>query len=109
MLLPSMYPAAPATIHPTAKPTIIEIFLRNGEPKSSVRMMLTKDRKPSPINSGEPHGSGRGARVVGQSWKMPEDGRLIQSLDPPPQLGIPDEPIREAPIITITVPVIRSA
>lgn len=52
--LPSMYPAAPATIHPTTNPTMILMFLRNGEPKSSVRMMLTKDRNPRPMNSGEP-------------------------------------------------------
>lgn len=55
ILLPSIYPAAPATIHPTARPTMILIFFRNGDPKSSVRIMLTKDRKPRPMNSGEPH------------------------------------------------------
>jgi hypothetical protein len=55
MVLPSMYPAAPATIHPTASPTMILAFLRNGEPKSSVRIMLTKERNPRPMNCGEPH------------------------------------------------------
>jgi hypothetical protein len=50
MVLPSMYPAAPATIHPTASPTMILAFLRNGEPKISVRMMLTKERNPRPMN-----------------------------------------------------------
>ena len=53
--LPSIYPAAPATIHPTARPTMILMFFKNGDPKSSVRMMLTKERKPRPMNSGEPH------------------------------------------------------
>ena len=43
--------------------------------------------------------------MVGQSWKMPDVGRPIQSLDPPPQFGMPDEPISDAPIMTITVPV----
>ena len=51
----SMYPAAPATIHPTTRPTMILIFLRKGEPKSSVRMIVANDRNPRPINSGEPH------------------------------------------------------
>ena len=82
-----------------------EMFLRNGEPNISVRMMLMKDRKPRPMNSGEPQRRGRGASVVGHSWKIPDVGRLWQSLEPPPQFGIPDEPMSEAPIITITVPV----
>lgn len=55
MVLPSMYPAAPATRHPTASPTMILAFLRNGDPKSSVRIMLTKERNPRPMNCGEPH------------------------------------------------------
>ncbi len=105
ILLPSMYPAAPATIHPTATPTITDAFFRNGDPNSSVRMMLTKDRNPRPMNSGEPQGSGRGAAVLGQSWKGPDSGRCMQLLDPPPQFAIPEEPIRDAPTMTITVPV----
>ena len=52
---PLIYPVAPATIHPTIKPTMILMFLRKGEPKSSVRMIVTNDRNPRPINSGEPH------------------------------------------------------
>ena len=55
MALPSIYPAAPATIHPTASPTMILAFFKNGEPNSSVIMMVTNERKPRPINSGEPH------------------------------------------------------
>jgi hypothetical protein len=31
------------------------MFFMNGEPKSSVRIMLAKLRKPSPMNSGLPH------------------------------------------------------
>ena len=54
MLDPSMYPAAPATIHPTASPTMMEMFLRKGDPKSSVRTIETNERKPRPMNSGEP-------------------------------------------------------
>lgn len=104
MLLPSMYPAAPATMQPTARPTMTEMFLRKGDPNSSVRMMLTNDRKPRPMNSGEPQGRGRGAAILGQSWKKPDAGRPEQSFEPPPQFGIPDEPMRDAPIITITVP-----
>ena len=80
--LPSMYPAAPATMHPTASPTMMEMFLRNGEPKSSVRMMDTNERKPRPMNSGEPQGSGLGAKMVGQSWKMPDVGLRWQSFEP---------------------------
>ena len=55
MVLLSMYPAPPATMHPTASPMIIEMFLRNGEPKSSVNNIVMKERKPSPMNSGEAH------------------------------------------------------
>ena len=55
MALPSIYPAAPATIHPTASPTMILAFFKNGEPNSSVIMMVTNERKPRPMNSGEPH------------------------------------------------------
>lgn len=105
MLLPSMYPAAPATMQPTAKPTMTEMFLRKGDPNSSVMMMLMKDRNPSPMNSGEPQGRGRGAAILGQSSKNPEVGRPEQSFDPPPQLGMPEEPMREAPIMTMTVPI----
>jgi hypothetical protein len=32
----------------------ILMFFMNGEPKSSVRIIVTKDRKPRPINSAEP-------------------------------------------------------
>ena len=38
---------------------------------------------------------------------MPEVGRDMQSFEPPPQLATPELPIREAPIINITVPVTR--
>lgn len=51
----SKYPAPPATMQPTARPTMILIFFRNGDPNSSVSMIDMKDRKPRPINSGEPH------------------------------------------------------
>ena len=46
----SIYPAAPATIHPTSSPTMILIFFKNGEPKISVKMIETKDRNPRPMN-----------------------------------------------------------
>ena len=55
IVLPSIYPAAPATIHPTISPTMILAFFKNGEPNNSVMMMVTNDRKPRPMNSGEPH------------------------------------------------------
>ena len=74
ILDPSINPVAPATMHPTANPTIILIFLRNGEPSISVSTMLTKDKNPMPINSGEPHSKGRGAKIVGQSWNIPSAG-----------------------------------
>jgi hypothetical protein len=91
MLLPSMYPAAPATIQPTTSPTMILIFFRNGEPNNSMIMILEKDKNPNPINSGEPqllykaqiqvsrsvyitHGRGRGAKIVGHSLNIPLDG-----------------------------------
>lgn len=99
------------------------IFFMNGDPKSSVRMMETKDKNPSPMNSGEPHlrngnssqyqsylqedrdyGRGLLAKIVGHSSKIPLVGKLWQSFEPPPQFRTPDSPIREAPIIRITVP-----
>ena len=43
--------------------------------------------------------------MSGQSWKKPDAGRSMQSLDPPPQLGMPEEPMRDAPIMRMTVPV----
>jgi hypothetical protein len=84
ILLLSIYPAAPATMHPTAKPIMILIFFRNGEPNISVMIIVIKERNPRPINSGEPHlndrsvprtmsvkeeahGRGLGAKIVGQS------------------------------------------
>jgi hypothetical protein len=102
---PSMYPAAPATMHPTANPTMILMFLRKGDPKISVRMIEMNDRNPRPMNSGDPHGRGLGAKMVGHSSKMP-DVAVAHPLDPPAQLGAPDEPTREAPIRSTTVPVI---
>ena len=102
---PSIYPAAPATMHPTARPTMMLMFLRNGEPNSSVKIILTNDKNPRPMNSGEAHGSGRGAKIVGQSWKMPLVGKFWHPLDPPPQLGAPELPTSEAPMSRITVPV----
>lgn len=50
-------------MHPTASPTMMEMFLRNGEPKSSTRIIETNERKPRPMNSGEPH---LARRVYGQ-------------------------------------------
>lgn len=55
MVLPSMYPVAPATMHPTASPTMMLAFFKNGEPNNSVMIMLTNERKPRPMNCGEPH------------------------------------------------------
>lgn len=55
MVLPSIYPAAPPTTHPTTSPTMILAFFKKGEPNSSVMMMVTNERKPRPMNSGEPH------------------------------------------------------
>lgn len=101
---PSIYPAAPATMQPTARPTMIEMFLRKGEPNSSVRMMETNDRNPRPIISGLPHSAGRGALFEGQYMYEPEVGRPSQ-LEPPPQLGMPEEPMRDAPMRRMTVPV----
>jgi hypothetical protein len=54
MLLPSMYPVAPATMQPTTRPMMILMFFMNGEPNSSVKSMLMKLRKPSPMNCGDP-------------------------------------------------------
>ena len=68
------------------------MFLRNGDPNSSVKIILMKERIPRPMNSREVHGSGRGAKIVGQSWKMPLVWKFWHPLDPPPQLGAPELP-----------------
>jgi hypothetical protein len=47
--------------------------------------------------------------MVGQSSKRPVAGEVLQSLEPPPQFGIPDAPMREAPIMSTTVPNITFA
>jgi hypothetical protein len=83
---------------------MIEMFLMNGDPKTSTRMMVMKDKNPRPMNSGDPQGSGRGAAMLGQSAKNPVSGLSLQLFDPPPQFAIPDSPISDAPIIRITVP-----
>ena len=41
-------------MQPTAKPIKILIFFMNGEPKSSVIMMVINERKPRPMNSADP-------------------------------------------------------
>ena len=42
-------------MHPTTKPTMMLIFLRNGDPKTSVKMIEMKETNPRPMNSGDPH------------------------------------------------------
>jgi len=51
----SMYPVAPATIQPTRRPMMIEIFFMKGDPNTSVRMIEMNERKPIPMNSADPH------------------------------------------------------
>ena len=80
------------------------------------------DRKPRPMNSAEPHGSGLGALIVGHSAKRlmtdvtiafrricgtyPVSGRDRHALEPPAQLTKPDLPIKDAPMSRTTRPVI---
>lgn len=64
------------------------------------------DRNPRPMNSGEAHGKGRGANMVGQSWKMPEVGKFWHPFEPPPQDGAPEDPTSDAPINRTTVPAV---
>ena len=42
--------------------------------------------------------------MSGQSVKKLFGGALLQEPEPPPQFGIPEDPTRDAPIMTITVP-----
>jgi hypothetical protein len=51
------------------------------------------------------YGSGLGAKMVGQSRNIPLVGKVSQEFEPPPQFGTPEDPMRDAPIIKITVPV----
>lgn len=60
------------------------------------------DRKPSPMSSADPQGSGPGAKIVGQRAKVLLVA-VAHPLDPPAQLGAPDDPTSEAPISRITV------
>ena len=50
---------------------MMETFLKNGEPKISVSTILTNERKPRPMNSGEPHlaRSPVSVRQVGNFWR----------------------------------------
>lgn len=63
MLEPSMKFVAPATMHPTTSPTMMLAFFKKGEPKSSVMTMVENDKKPSPMNSGEPQLQIRSAAI----------------------------------------------
>lgn len=81
----SKYPHAAATMHPTSRPQTTDVDFINGEPKRSHRMMETKTRKPRPINSALPQGSGCGAALEGQSWKGPSAGWDIHGPEPPAQ------------------------
>lgn len=114
-------------MQPTARPTMIDMFLRKGDPNISVRTILMKERNPRPINSGEPHlsrvhlphhqqkwpgqktgdahGSGLGAVTSGHSANGPLAGRVMHAFEPPPQSAMPEEPTRDAPMRRITVPV----
>jgi hypothetical protein len=56
MLLPSMYPNGPATMQPTMSPITIDADFIAGDPTNSRMMIVTKERKPSPMYSGEPQG-----------------------------------------------------
>jgi hypothetical protein len=50
------------------------------------------------------YGRGLGAKVVGQSANIPVVGLVAHKLPPPPQLGMPEDPTKDAPIIKMTVP-----
>lgn len=50
-------------------------------------------------------GEAAAPRCRGKVEKKPELGLLEQAFEPPPQLGMPELPTREAPISKITVPV----
>lgn len=61
-----------------------------GLPNRSQMMMVTKTRKPRPMNSALPQGRGRGALMLGQRAKRPVSGRAAQPPEPPAQLLKPD-------------------
>jgi hypothetical protein len=48
ILLPSMYPASSATIHPTASLRMIEIFFKDGDPKEFCQYNTNKQQEPKP-------------------------------------------------------------
>lgn len=71
----------------------MEALRMKGLPNSSTIMMVTKERKPSPMNSAEPQGRGLGALILGQSAKRPVAGLLWQVPEPPAQFRKPDSPL----------------
>lgn len=83
ILLPSMYPSGPATMHPTMSPITIDADFIAGEPTNSSTMMVMKERNPSPMYSGEPQGRAWGDNSVGQREKNPVSGRAEHGPDPP--------------------------
>src|SRR5271156_1139933 len=103
---PLKYPQAAATIQPTRRPTTTAQDFMIGEPNRSARMMVTKTKKPSPMNSAEPQGSACGASLLGQSWYGPDVGREEHEPDPPAQSVNPDCP-SEIPITATVGPVTR--
>lgn len=89
-------------MQPTSRPTITAQDFMMGEPNRSQRMIVTKTRKPSPINSALPQGKAWGASALGQS--DPSPGLLPHVPEPPAQSFIPFE-IRLAPIRKTVGPV----
>ena len=89
-------------MHPTSRPTTTAQDFMIGDPNRSQRMMVTKTRKPSPMNSGLPHGSACGASGVGHRARA--DGFMPQLPEPPAQSFMPLS-MRLAPISRTVGPV----
>lgn len=64
-----------------------------------------KDKNPKPMYLGSPHFKAFWPYIVGHKAKIPDVGRVLQAVDPPPQAKNPELPISVAPINRITVPV----
>ncbi|KAH3684189.1 hypothetical protein WICPIJ_004832 [Wickerhamomyces pijperi] len=97
MLECSKYPAAAATIQPTNKPTITAVDFMIGDPHFSQKTIVTKTRKPRPMNLAEPHGAAIGPPTEGQA-------AIDIQPEPPNQSSKPDW-IKLIPISKTTGPV----
>ena len=85
----SKYPQAAPMMQPTNRPIMTAHDFMMGAPKRSQKIIVTNTEKPRPINSALPQGKGCGALVVGHRAYWPDEGRDMQSVEPPAHCSKP--------------------